>query len=82
MRTTLTLDDDVARRIESLRRRRGTTLREIVNEALREGLVRIEAPEPPRTRYATRAVSLGGCRLGDLDDIAGSLAVAETERYR
>ncbi len=38
MRTTLTLDDDVAAAIERLRRARDASLKDIVNEALRKGL--------------------------------------------
>ena len=34
MRTTLTLDDDVAKEIEKLRRQRGTKWKVLVNEAL------------------------------------------------
>lgn len=81
MRTTLTLDEDVARHLERLRRRRRATLREIVNEALRHGLAQIEAPERPRKPHATKAVSLGGCLVGDVDDVAEALAVGEGERF-
>lgn len=38
MRTTLTLEPDVARRLEIEMRRSGTTLKATVNEALRLGL--------------------------------------------
>ncbi len=38
MRTTLTLDDDIAAAIEVRRRERGTRLRDEVNELLRAGL--------------------------------------------
>ena len=38
MRTTLTLDADVARTLEALVRRRKTTLKETVNDLLRAGL--------------------------------------------
>lgn len=79
MRTTLTLDPDVAKRIERLRERRGATLREIVNQALREGLPQLEAPDDPRKSHTTKAVSLGGCLIGNLDDVAEVLAVAVAE---
>ncbi len=82
MRTTLTLDDDVARLLERVRRRRGTSLKQLVNEALREGLSRLEAPRGPRTRNATKAVSLGRCLLDNVDDVAEALAAAEGERFR
>ena len=46
MRTTLTLDDDVARQLRELVRRRGTSFKEVVNEALRAGLQRGHKPGP------------------------------------
>ncbi len=82
MRTTLTLDDDVARLLERVRKERGATLREVVNEALRHGLARMQTGRGPRKRHRTTAVSLGRCLLGSLDDVAEALAVAEGEGYR
>lgn len=38
MRTTLTLDDDLARRLKDLARRRRQPFKEVVNSALRRGL--------------------------------------------
>ena len=38
MRTTLTLDEDVAKRLEQEVKRRGGTFKSVVNEALRSGL--------------------------------------------
>ena len=80
MRTTLTLDDDVAKRIERLRKRRGLTLRDLVNQALREGLSQLEAPERPRKARRTKAVSLGGCLIGNIDDVHETLSVADGDR--
>jgi len=82
MRTTLTLDEDVAKRIERLRERHGQTLRDVVNQALREGLSQIETPQRARTSHTTKAVSLGGCLIGNIDDIAEVLAVAEGDELR
>ena len=82
MRTTLTLDEDLARRIERIRRERGVSLREVVNAALREGLPRIESPTRPRRRHKTKAVSLGGSLVGSVDDVAEILSVAEGDRFR
>ena len=40
MRTTITLDDDVARKLRTeLRRRRGATFKDVVNDTLRTGLL-------------------------------------------
>lgn len=82
MRTTLTLDDDVAAAVERLRRDRGLTLKEVVNRALREGLVRLEEEGRPDRSFRTDSVSLGRCLLGSIDDVAEALAVAEGEGYR
>jgi hypothetical protein len=82
VRTTLTLDDDVAKLLERLRRRRRGTLKEVVNEALREGLARLAAPHRSRKQHTTKAVSLGRCLVGNVDDVAEALAVGEGEGFR
>lgn len=46
MRTTLTLDDDVAAALAHRRAERGTGLRQEVNALLRAGLSAASAPEP------------------------------------
>lgn len=78
MRTTLTLDDDVAALLSRVQARRKEPLKTIVNQALREGLTRLTAP-PRRGTYTTPSVSLGRCLVGNIDDVAGVLAVAEGE---
>ncbi|MCY4024788.1 MAG: ribbon-helix-helix protein, CopG family [Acidobacteria bacterium] len=82
MRTTLTLDPDVAALAERMRRARGQSLKAIVNEALRNGLRTMAAPSAPAAPYRTPVVDLGRCRLGSLDDIADVLAAAEGEEFR
>lgn len=44
MRTTLTLDPDVAQLLEREAARRGTTLKQVVNDALRRGLAPAATP--------------------------------------
>jgi len=82
MRTTLTLDDDVAVLIEKVRARREATFKEVVNEALRLGLKALEAPDSKPEPYRTRPKSLGRCRLPNVDDVASVLAIAEGEGFR
>ena len=66
MRTTLTLDTDLAAALKTEVRRSGRPLRRIVNEALRAGLAAKRAPAP--RRYRLKPVSLGGVLPGvDLD---------------
>ena len=43
MRTTLTLDDDVAMKLRELAHRRGVSFKEMVNSVLRRGLVAQES---------------------------------------
>ena len=82
MRTTLTLDDDVAALLERLRKTRRASLRQVVNEALRQGLRLMTSPPKRGRPFRTGAVDLGPCRLPDLDNVAEILAVAEGESYR
>ena len=77
MRITLTLDDDVAAALDRLRKVRRGRLRDLVNEALREGLRSLTAPPRRRKRFRTRAVDLGRCLLGDVHNVTEILAVAE-----
>ncbi len=63
MRTTLTLEDDVALRLERLRAATGLSFKEAVNQALRAGLDAQEAPPPPRAPYRIQPVSTGAPRV-------------------
>ncbi len=80
MRTTLTLDDDVAALLRRAMKARKATLKGMVNDALRRGLQEMAAPEARRRPYRTPSVSLGRCLVGSIDDVAEVLAVAEDER--
>ena len=53
MRTTLTIDDDVAVQIEERRRRGGLSLKQVVNMLLREGL-RSATQTSRAKRYRTK----------------------------
>ena len=80
MRTTLTLEDDVAAQLDHLRRMRRSGLKEIVNEALRRGLREMATDEKQPEAYQTPSVSLGKCLIGSIDDVAETLAIAEGEK--
>ena len=82
MRKTLTLDEDVAAMLERLRKTRNETFKDLVNEALRRGLRRMAGRPRRRKPFRTRAVSLGRCKLGGIDNISEVLATSEDESYK
>ncbi|MCU0234048.1 MAG: ribbon-helix-helix domain-containing protein [Thermoanaerobaculales bacterium] len=59
MRTTLTLDDDVARQLKRLARSTDRSFKEVVNEAIRRGLNVGNPPEPDLPRFAVQAEARG-----------------------
>lgn len=81
MRTTITLDPDVASRIERLKKTR--PFKELVNDALRVGLDEIEreSSKRPRRRYTVTPVKGRPLRT-DLDNIAEVLAEVEGDGFR
>lgn len=78
MRTTLSLDDDVAALLQRALKRRGATLKGVVNEALRRGLA--PTAPAPRTPYRIRPADLGGASIV-LDNVGDVLAVIEGEAH-
>jgi plasmid stability protein len=83
VRTTLTLDEDIARKLKAEARRTGKPFRTVVNESLRAGLSgreRRAASEPP---FVVRARDLGALRPGlSLDNVGDLLEAAEGPRHR
>ena len=71
MRTTLTLEEDVAAKLRAEVRKSGRPLKQVVNEALREGLAKRPAKEkvPPFKVKARRM----GLRPGLSYDCIGEL---------
>jgi mRNA-degrading endonuclease RelE of RelBE toxin-antitoxin system len=82
MRTTLTIDADVAAELERLRRARNKKFKDLVNEALRRGLRELAAPPKKQKPFRTRSMDLGRCLIDNLDNIAEVLAIAEGEDFR
>ena len=82
MRTTLTLDRDVAAQINRIRKERDVSLKKVINDVLRAGLQEVELSDQKRKPYRTKGVSLGRCLVGNIDDISEALAVAEGESFR
>ena len=82
MRTTLTLDDDVAAKLQALARRSGRPFREVVNEMLRRGLARPAVPVR-REPFKAAVRDLGRLRPGlRLDNIGELLEQLEGPLHR
>ena len=82
MRTTLTLDDDVAAKLKSLARRSGRAFREVVNETLRHGLAGAPAKSSRRS-FRVQVRDLGPLRPGlSLDNIGALLDQVEGPLHR
>lgn len=82
MRTTMTLEDDVAVEIGKLQKARDESFKDTVNALLRAGLASLQARRPGTAPvYRTQPVSLGTPRLSNLDDISEVLAFGEGEDH-
>ena len=81
MRTTFTIDHDVAASLEHLRKTRGGRLKDLVNEALRRGIKDMIAHQQPRKPFRTRAVDLGEVLI-PLGKVSEALVVAEGETFK
>jgi len=81
MRTTLTLDHDVADKTRALARSLGKPFKAVVNEALRLGLQQVEKPAK-RQRYQTQPRAMGLRQAYSLDNIQELLAQVEGEDFR
>jgi hypothetical protein len=68
MRTTLSLDDDVAAQLEAWRSKQNLSFKQAVNEAMRRGLNELSRPKA-RKPFRTKPVDMGACRLASLDNI-------------
>ena len=84
MRTTLTLDADVAVELQRLQRKRREPFKQTLNAVLRAGLAALsgrQRREQP-SRVVTEPAALGTPRLKNLDNVSEILAFAEGEDYR
>ncbi|MGH2600332.1 MAG: DUF2191 domain-containing protein [Dehalococcoidia bacterium] len=83
MRTTLTLDDDVAAELQRQHRASGRPFKQIVNDAIRAGLISQREKPLAREIKRTKPVDLGEPRFPiDITSTGELLATAEGEDYR
>lgn len=83
MRTTITLEEDVAALVKKAMKVRRASLKVVVNEALRAGLVPLtERAHEDGPRFRTRTFDGGRCLIGNLDSVGEVLAILEGETFK
>lgn len=78
MRTTLTIDDDLARRLGEEARRSRRSFKEVVNEVIARGLSAAEAPGPSMAPFRVEATAAGfrpGIDIRKLNQLVDELEV-------
>jgi len=81
MRTTVTLDPDLAAKLRALARERGVSFKEVLNSALRQGLTPVAAGSERPYRLASRRLGLRpGVDLEHALRLAADVEDAETIR--
>jgi hypothetical protein len=81
VRTTITLDPDLAAKLRALARERGVTFKEALNSTLRRGLMSGGGGSKRRYRLASRRLGLRpGVDLEHALRLAGEIEDAETIR--
>ena len=83
MRTTVTIDDDVARLLKEAMHRQRTNFKEALNTALRRGLTAPASPGASRKRFVVKASPLGlrpGIDPNSLNKLAADLEDEEIMR--
>jgi plasmid stability protein len=83
VRTTLSLDEDVAERLRIEAKRSGKPFRAVVNECLRLGLSSRPKGRPQEVPFIVRARDLGALRPGlSLDNIGDLIEAGEGPLHR
>ncbi len=83
MRTTITLEDDVAALVKKAMKARRVSLKTVVNEAIRAGMAppagsaREDGP-----RFRTRTFDGGRCLIGSVDSVGDVLAILEGDTFK
>ena len=81
MRTTLTIDDDVAAKARQAVRLTGMSFKDLINSALRIGIDVVQSPKKARP-YRTQAHPMGLRKGLSYDNVAELLSVSEGEDHR
>lgn len=83
MRTTLTLDDDLARQLQETARRSGESFKAVVNATVRRGLELSGKPQPRLQRFVVEPRACGfrtGIDLRKFNQLADELEIEDFQR--
>jgi len=81
MRTTLTLEPDVAGKIKAEMRRTGHSFKQVVNDMLRQAYL-LRQPKPAAPPFQVKARSLGEFSHLNYDDISELIEYGEGPSHR
>jgi hypothetical protein len=76
VRTTLTLDADVAAAIELRRARLHHSFKQEINDLIRAGLTHVEQQQPETPRFRVEPLPVGELLI-PIDDVQAALDIAE-----
>lgn len=82
MRTTLTLDPDVAALLKKAMASGDQSFKDVVNAAIRRGLIGATAADTPKRRWVQRTWPNGGGVIPSPSEIKRILYEEDLERYR
>ena len=83
MRTTLSLDDDVAAALRDLQRRSGASWKDVVNSTYRAGLAGRAGGDDARRKVPhTSSVRLGTPLVPDISNVHEVLSLVESDARR
>ncbi len=71
------MDPDVAAMIGRLRKERNQSLKQLINDALRQGLTASRKRPKKTPKFVENPVDLGKCRFENLDNIQEILSIVE-----
>ncbi len=82
MRTTLTIDDDVACELKRLQRERDGSWRDTVNDALRRGIHDIATAKRKRKPFQTKTFDCGRLLVDSIDNVWEVLNQVDGHKFR
>ena len=82
MRTTVTLDPDVASAIERIRKSEGRRFKHVLNDALRLGLRELSGKQQEHSLESPTSSRDLGELLIDIADVSTAIALAEGEEHQ